>query len=103
MVRKLLILLVALQTTPNMTVVWQARSLHVTWHAPGWHCLSLDRAVLDCRYDQADLLLPTGGVDAAYAPRPGQVLRLVDAGANETARAVVPARVFTVRAPWVRG
>jgi len=99
---RILILLIALQTTPNMTVVWQAQSLHVTWHAPGWHCLYLDRAVLDCRYDQADLLLPTGGVDAAYAPHPGQILRLVDEGANETARAVVPTRVFRLWFPAIR-
>ena len=90
------------QSTSNLTTQWQGTALRVTWTAPGWHCLNLDSASLDCRYDSADLLLRTGGVDSAYAPRPGAILKLVDYAGNETARAVVPARLYRVILNWVR-
>lgn len=84
-------------TPPSLTAVWQgAASLHVTWVAPGWHCLRLDSASLDCRSDSADLLLRTGGVDHLYAPKPGQTLRLINYGGNITAQVVVPARLYRV-------
>lgn len=101
----LALLLLQPSAPPILTAQWtrDQNALHVVWSAPGWHCLSLDGVVLDCREGSADLLLPTGGVDHLYAPKPGQVLRLIDYGGNETARAVVPARVYRVVLNWVRG
>lgn len=75
---------------PSLTAVWQGASLRVAWVAPGWHCLRLDGASLDCRNDSADLLLRTGGVDYLYAPRAGQVLKLFDERGIVVASVVVP-------------
>jgi hypothetical protein len=86
-----------------MTVVWQRDTLHITWQAPGYHCVWIDQYPLTCGVGSGSVDLPSGGIDAAYQPREGRVLRLVDSQANETARAVVPARVFRLRLPWVRG
>ena len=99
----ILALLITPQAPPSLEAAWlPIGGLHVRWTAPGWHCVYLDGIVLDCRNDQADLLLLTGGVDHLYAPHPGQTLRLIDASANETARVVVPARVYRVVLNWVR-
>ncbi len=94
----------AMAAPPTFTATWtrDQKSLQVVWSAPGFHCLWLDTQPLDCRDDSADLLLRTGGVDSAYAPHPGQVLRLIDAVGNETARAVVPARLYRVVLNWIR-
>jgi hypothetical protein len=89
------------QSTPNMTVAWQRDTLHITWQAPGYHCVWIDQYPLTCGVGSGSVDLPQGGIDAAYQPRPGRVLRLVSADNTIPARAVVPTRVFRVVAPWV--
>lgn len=101
--RSLLILIVTLQVTPNLTAVWQRDTLHITWQAPGYHCVWIDRYPLTCGNESGSVDLTAGGIDTAYQPRPGRVLRLVSADSTIPARAVVPLRVFRVVAPWVRG
>ena len=103
MMLRLLILLLTLQATPNMTVTWQRESLHITWQAPGYHCVWIDQYPLTCGVDSGSVDLPARGIDVAYQPRAGRVLRLVSADNTIPARAVVPTRVFRVVAPWVRG
>jgi hypothetical protein len=72
---------------------WTGRyELSVIWTSPGYHCLWLDNEPIDCRNDSAALRLRARGVDSKYVPTPGATLRLIALNAQETARAVVPAR-----------
>ena len=103
--RNLLLLILALLTppAPTLTASWQTHTaLHVTWTAPGWHCVYLEHQSVDCRENGADLLLPTGGVDHLYAPKPGQTLRLIGYSGVVEASVAVPSRVYTVILNWVR-
>ena len=76
----LLILLLTLQATPNMTVAWQRDTLHITWQAPGYHCVWIDQYPLTCGVNSGGVDIPARGIDTAYQPRAGRVLRLIDEG-----------------------
>lgn len=96
---RLLLLILALLAPAPLTATWQGHSaLHVTWTAPGWHCVKLDNTWLDngCGVGSKDFTLPTGGVDSAYKPDPGDVLRLYDYGGTVVASAVVPPQEWRV-------
>jgi len=102
---RLLILLAYLAIAPTITSAWQGSALQVVWQSPGWHCVYLSGgnrpdALIGCAVDHASYDLPTGNVDAAYAPQFRRSIVLRDIAQNETARVGVPAR-FSVLLPVV--
>lgn len=101
--RYLLLLLLILQPVPPpaLSATWQGTVLLVSWQAPGFHTVWLDNQPVDSAVDRATFQLRTGGVSAAYVPRPGQTLSLVDDAGQVIAQMVVPPWLRSVALPMV--
>jgi hypothetical protein len=106
-VRRLLVLLVMLpalasaQPAPSVSARWEGAALRVEWSGPG--CLYLvgggkgdalvEQGGQNFCHTSGSILLPTGGVDAAYAPQLRTHVVLRENG-TDLARAIIPPRTM---------
>lgn len=89
------------QPAPPLTAEWQGSALAVEWSgAPDGSCVYLDGVLLETPCGASgSVLLPRGGVDVRYVPRPGNRLELDINRSDQAVSASVVVPDFVVMLP----